>query len=523
MSILFIIYYVANEYNDINSLDNLVIIMKFSKSKNPIIIGSLLLTSAGIIAKLIGFFYRIYISNIIGAQGMGLYQLTFSCLGIVYAICMVGIQTAISKYTAQSPKNMHYLYAGLTLSVVPGCVIAVILYLNSDYISSYLLLNSQCSELVRMLALSVPFTCIHCCINGYYYGRKEIAFPAITEIIEQLVKLIFIILITSYMNQHNINITAIIAIYAIIISEGVSALISCICINIKKIKLKKELINSSIKKCIKDIFVLSFPLSLSRILMHLLSSGESILIPAQLQLAGLNSHEAMSIFGIMSAMALTLILFPTTITNAVCVLLLPSVSHAKASNDHNAISRYISLSIKLSIICGIYFTAIFILYGSKLGALVFNEPLVAPMVSALSWLCPFMYIASTLGSILNGMSKTKETCIQNCIGLVIRILFVIFAVPQFGISGYMSGLLISQILVCFMHIYSCHRLYPLSFNPYQAIIKPLLLMIIAAGTSLLLYKIIAVNVFSILPSLLISSLTATVIYFILIIPIIKKS
>ena len=45
--------------------------------KHLLIKGTLILTLTGFITKIIGFLYRIFLSQVIGAQGMGIYQLIF--------------------------------------------------------------------------------------------------------------------------------------------------------------------------------------------------------------------------------------------------------------------------------------------------------------------------------------------------------------------------------------------------------------------------------------------------------------
>ena len=57
-----------------------------------------------------------------------------------------------------------------------------------------------------------------------------------------------------------------------------------------------------------------------------------------------------------------------------------------------------------------------------------------------------MYIASTLGSILNGLGKTAQTFCYSVVSLLLRLLFVFFAIPRYGIKGYLWGMLASQIL-----------------------------------------------------------------------------
>ena len=87
------------------------------KKFNNVIKGTLILTTAGILSKILGFFYRIYLSRCIGAAGMGLFQIVMPAAGIVFAICSSGIQTAISKFCCDKKNDFLWLISGLLLSI----------------------------------------------------------------------------------------------------------------------------------------------------------------------------------------------------------------------------------------------------------------------------------------------------------------------------------------------------------------------------------------------------------------------
>ena len=78
--------------------------------------------------------------------------------------------------------------------------------------------------------------------------------------------------------------------------------------------------------------------------------------------------------------------------------------------------------------------------------LLYNSSLAGSFIITLSFICPFMYVASTLNSILNGLGKTGQTFAYSMISLGFRLLFVFFALPVFGIQGYLWGLLVSQLV-----------------------------------------------------------------------------
>ena len=162
--------------------------------KYPFLSGTLLLTLTGIISRIIGFFYRIFLSQHIGEEGMGIYQLIAPVMALSFSLTCAGIQTSISKYTAayhakNQPKSaLKILLTGFILSFTLSVSATCFLYRNASWIASDLLMEARCAPLVRIYALSLPFACIHSCINGYYYGLKKSLLPSVSQLLEQVTR-----------------------------------------------------------------------------------------------------------------------------------------------------------------------------------------------------------------------------------------------------------------------------------------------------------------------------------------------
>ena len=69
--------------------------------KENVILGTLILSASSIFVRLIGFVFRIYLSNTLGAEGIGLYSLIMSLYALCATIATSGISTAVSKLVAE--------------------------------------------------------------------------------------------------------------------------------------------------------------------------------------------------------------------------------------------------------------------------------------------------------------------------------------------------------------------------------------------------------------------------------------
>ena len=226
---------------------------------------------------------------------------------------------------------------------------------------------------------------------------------------------------------------------------------------------------------------LALPLMGNRLVLNILASMEAIWIPNRLQAFGLSSSEALNVYGVLTGMALPFVLFPSAITNSVAVLLLPTVARAQSFGNWKSISSTISMSVRYSMYMGILCIGVFTFYGSQLGLTVFHDSSSGNFIKILAWLCPFLYLSTTTGSILNGLGKTSATFVQNVAALLLRLAFVLFGIPVFGIQALLWGMLISELFLSLLHIYSLKKCFAFSWNPYQMIVKPAFLLFISSG------------------------------------------
>ena len=205
-------------------------------------------------------------------------------------------------------------------------------------------------------------------------------------------------------------------------------------------------------RILKDLLTLSVPLSLNRIVINFLQSIEAIYIPNRLLAYGYDTKTALSVYGVLTGMAMPLIMFPNALTNSVSVLLLPIIAEADATGNQLQIKRAIDRTIRYSSLLGVFCMAVFLLGGRPVGTLLFHSPLAGHFIITLSFICPFMYLSATLSSVINGLGKAGVVFFANVAALLLRLAFVFLTVPHAGITGYLWGLLASQFCTAGIYI-----------------------------------------------------------------------
>lgn len=415
--------------------------------KNQLLRGTLILTVAGFVTRLIGFGYRIFLADELGEVNLGIYQLIFPVYAICFTIYAAGIQTAVSQMISHNSaqKQESILKSSIMLSLIFSLSLSFIIHFFRYPIATRFLGTEQAGTLLGILAYIFPFCGITSVINGYFYGINRAKIPAVTQIIEQLMRVVFVIVVcfSFATNQQSIYI----AVLGLVIGELCSNLYNIY--HVKKCISIRRLIQS--KLCIGKILRLSLPLSGTKLVVALLGSIESILIPVILQRYGYSLEVSIGLYGILTGVVLPFVLFPGTITNSLSVLLLPAIAKASGSNNQQQIRNTSSLTVRYSLLLGVLTSSLFLNFGVEIGEFIFHSENAGKLLTVMAFLCPFLYTTTTLGSIINGLGKTGITFIFTVIGLVVRILCLLFIAPKFGIYGYIMGMLVSQILICLLH------------------------------------------------------------------------
>lgn len=428
-------------------------------SKKVFLKGTLILACTGLVSRIAGFFYRIFLSHAIGAEGLGLYQLILPLQGLMAALSYTGIQSALSRLIAsrlalQEKKEAYFsLVTGIFAAVFFSAVTGFLLFRHADFFASTILKAPGTSDLLRLTAASIPLCAIHSCIDSYYYARKKASVPAAVQLSEQAVRIGATYILYLIFLSEDRPVTAMIAAGGSLAGEAAASLISLLMVSFHFGNHPvKEKTSVKIFPLIKDLFTLSFTISLNRILLTLLGSIEAVLIPQMLIRCGMTSSEALKIYGIFTGMALPLLLFPSTLTTSAAVMLMPSVARMDALGDQKQIRHVTDQTFFLCMFLGFLCGSGFFLFGPFLGTLLFHSKTAGTYIRYLSFICPFLYTNTMLASILQGLGRPGRCLIHSAAGILIRIFSVVFMIPAIGIRGYFYGIFLGELLLSLLHV-----------------------------------------------------------------------
>ena len=215
--------------------------------------------------------------------------------GICFAICAGSIQTAISRFVAAgTQKGKTVFQTGLVISFSMSLALSAAVCRFAPFLAGHLLLEPRCAPLLPIMALAVPCTAVHACVNGYYYGLQKTKVPAGTQLAEQMIRIAAVFLIADIMTEQGHPITVRLAVYGHLIGEAAATLFSMLAFAFPPEPQRQEETSArrlpflqAFRETAPGLMTLAMPLMGNRLVLNLLSSAEAVLIPNRLLAFGL--------------------------------------------------------------------------------------------------------------------------------------------------------------------------------------------------------------------------------------------
>lgn len=449
--------------------------------------GTLILLAAGLITRVLGFINRIVLARFIGAEGVGLYNMAFPTLILVITITQFGLPVAISKSVSEAialhnhQKVRRILVVSLSITLFLSILFTPALIYFTPYLSEYFFTDSRVKWPLLVIAPVVPIIAISSVLRGYFQGKQEMKPAAISQLIEQVVRISLIVLFTKIALPYGIEFAAAGAMLAAVFGELASLIYISFYFKLHQVfRIRKQffiqLQNSS--DIAKELLTVAIPTLGSRMIGSISWFFEPIVVSYALMLSGLKTYEATSEYGTLTGFALPLLMLPSFITLSLSTALVPAISEAYSLKNYKQINHRLNQSMRLTFITGgLAISLLFILaqplmtfmYGTSDGT--FFVQLMAPLFL-------FAYCQGPLQSVLQALNLARSAMVNSLIGAICKlsIIFGLASQPAFGINGVAIGLITSTVLVTFLHYFSILKVmeFKLEFFTY---IKNILLII----------------------------------------------
>ena len=391
--------------------------------KNKFVKSTLILMLGGAITKILGMIIKIVTNRLIGVEGLGVYMLITPTFMLLIAIAQLGFPIAISKLVAEEKNNnKNLVFSSLPISLTINIIIMIILLFSSSYISNNLLHDKRTLYAIRSIGFVLPFISISSILRGYFFGKQRMFPHIISNVTEDAVRLITIIIGVPIALKKGIES----AVSFIVISNIVSELSSIVVLFFflpKNFKITKEDISPN-KKNIKDILNISIPTTGSRLFGNIGYFLEPIILTFFLLKTGYANTYIVKEYGILNGYVMPMLLLPSFFTLAISQALIPIVSKSYSDNNIIYVKKKIKQSILFSSLIGIPATIIFILIPEIPLKLIYNTTSGSTYMKYMAPICLLYYFQAPLSSSLQAMGKAKDSLKGTIIGVSVKLIIL---------------------------------------------------------------------------------------------------
>lgn len=424
---------------------------KSASSNNKFLKGTLILTVSSIVVKVIGSLNWIILSRVLGGEGIGLYQMGFPIYLMALTLSSAGIPVAISIITAEKLAQKDFLGAkrvfnvSLRLLFVTGLVFASALFFGAHWlIDNHWIRDSRAYYSIIALAPAVFFVTFLASFRGYLQGWQIMTPTAASEIVEQLMRVVTMIVFANMFMPHGLAYAA----GGASMGAGVGAFCALLVLmwfyGRLKQKLKADLqqqnplaTRESARAIISRLLRLALPVSMSSLMLPVVANLDLLIVPQRLEAAGFHISQATEFFGYLTGMAVPLINLATIFTAAMTISLVPAISESRALNDVFGIRAKTRTAFRVALIItcpcfvGMYFLA------EKIAALIYNAPGAADAIQTMSVGILLLGLHQISTGILQGLGRTSIPVINMILAAAVKVFlsWTLTAIPTLGIKG----------------------------------------------------------------------------------------
>ena len=437
--------------------------------KKFVLNGALVLAISGFICKILGAFYRIPLSNILAAEGIGLYQMIFSLYSLALVVAGGAVPTSmaitIAKMRASgkgSIKKVFFKYFFISAGL--GTLFFLIFLLFAPNIAS-LQGNSLATTGYRYISFAVLFSSLIAPFRGLFQGYENMTPTAVSQLIEQTLKLALGLGLSYAFLGLGIEM----AVSGAIIGVAVSELISFIYIFIRAKFFSKNVQSESgeTPKIFKSYALVFVYVSI----IPLVTAIDSFLTVNLLKL-NFSAQSATELFGIQSGMVNSLINFPVIFSLALSTSLLPSLTYYSTKNKIYEVKSKISQSLNLVWVIILPCLLAFYVLAPTIMSIAYSslqEELFLMGVQILRYsLVQMIFIAllQITASILQASGKIKFLIFNLVISAVIKIALtsILVSSAQFNIYGLVISNIAFYLISSVTNLVYLLKLYSLKIN-----------------------------------------------------------
>ena len=411
----------------------------------PIFYSALLLTGVNLLLRLLGTSFQVYLSGLIGAEGIGLLQLVMSVGGLSLVAGMAGIRTGAMYLTAEElghkrPGRVRWVLSGCFLySICFSGVVAACLYSFAPQIALFWIGDGRTVAALRLFAAFLPMICLCGVMCGYFTAANRIGTLAAVEVAEQFCSMAVTIGTLKLWAGND----AVRACQCVILGNGTGIFLTLCCLiylrlrehppREKGISLHHRLIQTVV------------PLAAADVLKSGINTTENLMVPKRLAINPFVDNP-LAAFGVVSGMVFPVLMFPACILFGLAELLIPELARCAAVRSKLRIQYLVKRSLKVAMLYGLFFGGLMVLLAEPLCVRLYKSPEAGKFLKLYALLVPMLYCDALTDAMTKGLGQQTACVRYNILTSAMDVVFLYLLLPKYGMEGYFASFLVTHLV-----------------------------------------------------------------------------
>ncbi|MCD7944499.1 MAG: oligosaccharide flippase family protein [Clostridia bacterium] len=435
---------------------------------------AILMSAAALFMRTVSVGYNVYVTNIVGAEGIGLFTLVMTAYSFAVTFATSGISLAVTRMTTETvltapPGEEQKRLSNVMVTSVLYCLFfgilgGAVLFFGAEYIGCELLGDDRTVLSLKILALTLAPTSLSSALSGYFNACRRVFKNAAVSVVGQLVK----IALTAFGLSLLLPKGAEYALAALVgggaISEAGTFLLSwalyvydrhshfgarakkrgarCSSGDIKG----TELSAGTKTDAAASILSSALPVAISSYVRSGFLTLEHILIPRGLEKWGQSYSAALASYGTLQGMVMPVIMFPYAILGSFTSLLVPEISESRARGEVTRIKYITRRVFRTTLLFAVCTSALMICFSNELGVILYDSEEAGYYIRVLAPVIPVMYLDTATDSLLKGLGEQLFCMRVNIFDSALSVVLVWLLVPVWGVVGYAAVIIVCEVI-----------------------------------------------------------------------------
>ena len=490
-------------------------------SQNKFLKGAAILGIAGIIVKIMGVFFRIPLTNWVGAEGISYYSSVYPIYTFFLILSTAGIPVAVSRMVSERIAVSNYggahkvFHTALWFLSLMGFATFAIVYFGAGFIESQVLKNEGTMMALQAIAPALFIVPVMSAYRGYFQGRQNMNPTAISQLAEQFFRVVVGLALAYYLIPSGYE--------AVSAAAGLAVVVGIYLLNLPAIQARirrnrsKEQLEST-KEIIKRILIIAIPITIGASIMPLMSSIDSAVVMRRLQATGWSLEESRHLWGLLGGYCNSLIGMPQVLTQAIVMSLVPAIAAGYKVKNFKEVTDNSRFGMRAGMIVGFpCAVGMFALAEPILHLLYKNKAEGSEAAKMLMVMCVgiiFLSALQTLTGILQGVDKQMLPVKNLAIGAVgkLVITYVFVGIKAINVSGGPIGTIAAYAIAAVLNHRDLKKQLGIEIDYTETYVKPGICSVLMGVAAFAAYKLLYLLLNSNTLALLLAILVGVVVY-----------